>query len=180
MEFRILDEKDRSQLEELVNIIEANLPDKKWWLPISEESRRDFFNKEKTYFIGAFDGEKLAAACGLFLDENEYYEEIEAIKKACGEETFSITASDSYRVITDVAEIGRCMVKPEYRGQGLMYRINMKLVELAKEMGMEYIVATAHPDNLPSNGSFIKMNMENKCTKMLWGGYLRNVYMMKL
>ncbi|MGN0318070.1 MAG: GNAT family N-acetyltransferase [Lachnospira sp.] len=177
MEFRVLEEKDRSQLEELVNLIETNLPNKEWWLPISNESRADFFNTEKTCFIGTFDGEKLVAACGLFFDETEYADVVEAIGKARGEEDFHM---GNNAIKGAVAEIGRCMVRPEYRGKGLMYNINMKLVDVAKNKGKKYIVATAHPDNLPSNGSFIKMNMENKCTIRLWGSYLRNVYMMEL
>ena len=61
-----------------------------------------------------------------------------------------------------------------------MHKVNSKLIEIAKKKGFEYLVATAHPDNVASNKSLAKLGMECKAQIIRAGKYLRNVYMIKL
>ena len=78
------------------------------------------------------------------------------------------------------AELGGSMVLPDYRGQNLMYDVNKKLLEVAKENGIEYLVATVHPENIASNRSVLKLGMQKTATIVRTGGYLRNVYFLEL
>ena len=71
------------------------------------------------------------------------------------------------------------MVLPEYRGQNLMLDVNNALLNVAKEMGIDYFVATVHPDNIASNRSVQKMGMQLKTTITRTGGYERNVYLLE-
>ena len=68
-------------------------------------------------FFGVFDNDKLVAASALFLNEYEYKESVENI------------GMKNYKF----AEIGRCMVLPEYRGYNLMYKLNLILENIAKK-----------------------------------------------
>ena len=162
MILRKLNENDRKSLEALVNEIESGLTVKEWWLPISDRTRKNYFNNETTCFMGFEEEGRIIAACGLFYDESEYNEEIEAI---------GIKESSK-----KIAEIGRCMVLSGYRGQNLMVKVNEALIKEAENNGIDILVATAHPDNIPSNKSFEKLGFKKCCTKTLWGDYLRNIY----
>ncbi len=75
-------------------------------------------------------------------------------------------------------------VHPEYRGNGYAYKACLLLFRLAKEMGMDYLLITASPENLPSvrtceklGGTFVE------CTDVpVWHPlfrmqeYVKNVY----
>lgn len=160
MTFRRLTKEDEAQLEELIAVVEEALPQKIWWIPIHKGERERFFREESVCFLGAFDGERLAGTCGLFFDEEEYGD----VAKELG-----ITEGS-------IAELGRCMVHPDYRGQHLMAQLNERLIAIAKEMGLSHLEATVHPDNTPSNRSFQKIGMTKKCTFIRSGSYPRNVY----
>ena len=121
---------------------------------ILEEFKNKYpdYNITATFFINS----------NLF-NQSEYNEEIEAI---------GIKESSK-----KIAEIGRCMVLSGYRGQNLMVKVNEALIKEAENNGIDILVATAHPDNIPSNKSFEKLGFKKCCTKTLWGDYLRNIYM---
>lgn len=60
----------------------------------------------------------------------------------------------------DCAEIGASMTLKNARGKKCMLNINKKLLELAKDKGLKYIIATAHPDNIASNISLKNLDMK--------------------
>ena len=165
MKIRKLTQKDSTAAFELINIIESNLPDKKWWLPIKAEERQSFFNDDYTIFYGAFEGGRLVGASALFLDETEFQDTIAQIKM-----------EDNARV----GEIGRCMTLPEFRGQNIMYKINLKLAKLAKKRGLDYLFATAHPDNNPSNKTLQKLGMQNVGYIVKYDLYPRNILLVNV
>jgi RimJ/RimL family protein N-acetyltransferase len=133
-------------------------------MPFSEENLQNTFAEGSSLVIyGAFIDGTLGAV-SLF-DTNQ--EEFKELAKVCG-------------VSTDKgAELGGSMVLPDFRGQNLMLDINLKLIEVAKRMGLKYFVATVHPDNIASNSSVKKLGMQYVTTITRTGGYLRNVYILK-
>ena len=161
---RKLEHSDSLQLEGLIEEIESNLENNLLWLPISDKSREHFFDDTWTYFIGAYDNNTLVAAIGLFFNENEY-----------GENTKALHLSNE-----NCAELGRAMVKPEYRNQGLMSKLSEILIEYARDMKIENIVATAHPDNKPSQNLLRGLNFSKQKSIVKSNTYARDIFLKKL
>lgn len=153
--------------QDFINInkaIRENIANPDWFMPFSEEDLQNTFDSDSTLVIyGAFIDNTLGAVSLFDTDKNEFCE----LANACG-----VSADKG-------AELGGSMVLPSFRGQNLMYEINAKLIEVAKEMGLEYFVATVHPDNIASNSSVKKLGMKYVTTITRAGGYLRNVYILK-
>lgn len=160
---RKLEKRDKEQLENLIDEITNNLENEYFWLTINDESRSHFFDESWTYFLGMFDGDKLIATAGLFLNENEYLE------------SQSLLKLEKYKV----AEIGRAMVSPEYRGRGMMKIITEELVSEAEHRGIEYLLATAHPSNMPSIKSLESIGMKKEAYFVKNEFFERNIYLMK-
>ena len=155
---------DKKQLFELIEIIENSIERPDFWLPINDISREHFFNSEWTEFYGAFDNKRLVAASALFYNEHEYRESVNVLHKS----------------FTSIAEIGRSMVIPEYRGNNVLYSINTKLVSIAHNKKIEYLLATIHPENIPSRKSFLKLGMARQTTYTKSCGYIRDIFLMKV
>ncbi len=161
---RKLSPDDSAALFELIDIIEADLPDKSFWLPIDKLSRDNFLNDEWTEFYGAFDGGILAGASALFYNEHEY--------------------GGSKRILgldrSNVAEIGRAMVRPEYRGRNLLFKINSVLLDVAEKKGIEYVLSTVHPGNIPSRSSLQKLGMNKAASCVKNEIYPRDIFLIEL
>ena len=144
----------------------GTLPNPDWFMGLSEELLNTMFSPESTLTVYGFfvDGE--LAGTSLY---DTCYEEIEEVAQASGAD-----------MSQNGAEVGVSLVLPKYRGQNIMHKLNIALVEDAKRNGFSYLVATAHPDNLPSNASLKKLGMEYKKTIIRQGHYERNVYFMEL
>ena len=164
LEYRKLEEDDESRLSTLINIIEADLSDATWWLPIKTEAKDHFFDNSWTIFQGAFEKGELVAASGLFLNPFEY-----------GECADIIGANYNH-----TAEIGRCMVHPDYRGKNIMLSLNKMLLKEAKSLKRSTILATAHPNNISSNSSLIRLGMQIRKTIVKSNNYPRNILVMDL
>jgi len=164
LEIRQLNKSDEISLINLINEIENSLIDKTWWLPIKKEARENFFNKEWTIFYGAFENSKLIGASALFLNEYEYGE------------TVSYLNIDK----KSVGEVGRCMVHPDYRGKNLLFIINSRIIEEAKEKKLNYLVATAHPENIASNKSLKKTGFKIMKTIVKEKIYPRNILLLEI
>jgi RimJ/RimL family protein N-acetyltransferase len=161
LQFRQLSIDDKAELEELITLTESTIKHSDWWLPISDISRQHFFDEEWTCFYGGFLNEKLISASALFFNENEFGE-----------------SRDKLGIGTcKIAEIGRCMVNPENQGNNLMFKINSILYSIAKEKEIQYLIATAHPDNLSSCKSLEKLGFVRKNTILKNSKYLRNIYL---
>ena len=164
-EIKRLNKNNQQDFINFNRIIRANLQNPSWFMPFSEENTKHTFDEGNTLVVyGAFiDGE--LGAISLF-DTN--FEEFKELAQILG-----VNPSKKG------AELGGSMVLPQFRGQHLMLDVNLKLIEVAKEMGINYFVATAHPDNLASNRSLEKLGMQLKTTVTRAGGYLRNVYLLE-
>ena len=160
---------DKSNQQDFINfnrVIRKNLQNPAWFMPFSEENMIHTFDEGNTLIVyGAFvDG---VLACISLFDTNQ-------------EEFKELSVASGVSLDKKGAELGGSMVLPEFRGQNLMLDVNNKLVEVAREMGIEYFVATVHPDNVASNRSVHKMGMQLKTTITRAGGYLRNVYLLEI
>ena len=164
LEFRRLKDDDENKLNALINVIETDLSDAAWWLPLKAKAKEHFFDLNWTIFQGAFDSGELVGACGLFLNPFEY-----------GECADYIGASYNH-----TAEIGRCMVHPNYRGQNIMLSLNKILLKEAKNLNRTTIIATVHPDNISSNTSLIKLGMKVEKTIVKQKIYPRNILQMEI
>ena len=153
--------KDKPQLDNLIQKIEASLPHQDWWLPIPAEAYEHFFDEEWTLFCGAFDNEKLVGASALFFNEFEYGK----------------AASYIHLSTQKIAEIGRCMVSPDYRGSQLMVRMNEFLFDVNPKK-VDCFIATAHPDNMPSIKSLEKSGFI-KQADFVKADMKRNIYLKK-
>lgn len=165
---KIIKKLDKSNQQDFINfnrIIRSNIQNPSWFMPFSEENMTQTFDEGNTLVVyGAFVDECLA--CISLFDTNK--EEFSELSKAVG-------VSPNKKG----AELGGSMVLPDYRGQNLMLDVNLKLIEVAKSMGIDYFVATVHPDNIASNRSVQKLGMQLKTTITRAGGYLRNVYLLE-
>ncbi len=158
---------DEASLTVLIEKIESALINKDFWLPINDTSRMHFLDKKWTRFYGAFEDEKLIGASALFLDQHEFGESLSQL-------------DDATMIPDEVAEIGRSMVLPNYRGKNLLLDINRYVVEEAVRLGKKYLIATIHPDNIPSRKSFEKLGMQKSLTYTKSCGYIRDIYLMEL
>ena len=165
VEIKRLDKSHHKAFKDINNIIRQNLTNSTWFMPFSEENLGNTFDEKSSLVIyGAFVDGVLAAVSLIDTNEDEFNELAVklGVKNLKG------------------AELGGSMVLPEYRGKNLMYKINAELIDYAKKASFEYLVATAHPDNIASNSSLKKLNMEYKIKVIRTGGYERNVYIMYL
>lgn len=135
---RCLTPNDRAKHKVMSDVIYEALPCKEMLIPMTEDEYDDTYTDENEDVVyGIFEGDRLIATSSLLHDVRAYAvnpELEEILKHPC-------------------IEIGECMVLPEYRGNGLMLRLNNLIKEEAKRQGVQYMLATAHPDNMASNTS---------------------------
>jgi RimJ/RimL family protein N-acetyltransferase len=155
---RILTNEDSDALDNLINTIVTNMEHEEWWKPISKKARGMFFDGKSAILVGAFnENNQMVAASGLFFFEMLSDTNISTLNRG-------------------LAEIGRGMVMPEYRGDNLMLRLNRELVEEARKLGKRRLVATSHPDNAASCRSLEQLGFTKKCLVRKWNNYSRNYY----
>ena len=154
---------ETEKVKQLADAVIACLERKEFFLPIGEEGIEEMFDPEKAVTYGAFDEDRLAGTAQLYLGDSL----VEKEKKLAG-----IPHSRT-------AELGGFLVRKEYRCQGIMKKLAQLLVQEAEERKFEYILFTAHPDNIASEkvilfcgGQFVK--------KTEIEGYERNIYLLKL
>lgn len=152
------------KLEDLIKNVEDNLEDKTFWLPITDKSREHFFEESWTYFLGAFDGDELIGAAGLFFNEHEFGESCKALG----------IKNDN------IAQYGRAMIRSDYRNKGIMKQILGNLLEHAKKIGIKKIVATVHPKNIPSQKVLTNFKFDNKLKVVKNNRYERYIFLLEL
>ena len=160
MIIRKLIESDCDALWALIDDVESTLVSRDFWLPIKEAAKEHYFDDSWTEFYGAFDGDRLAGASALFYNSFEFGESLSKLER--GPE--------------GVAEIGRSMVHPDYRGRNLLIDINTELISVARSKGLTFLLATVHPDNVPSQASFKKLGFTKRTTYLKSDGFVRDIY----
>ena len=163
--FKKIEEKDKEQLFKLIDIVLGGLPDQSHFIPYEQwelDSMYDEVNYAPLY--GAYDGEKLVGIAQLYVSQKM----LEDFKKE-----FGLT---EYKV----CELGGNLVLPEYRGLGITTKLQTMEFNLAKELGFDYIISMAHPDNIGSCKTLERVGLEFVKETKLSNGFLRKLYMKKL
>ena len=165
LEYKKIEEKDREQLFNLIDIVLSSLPDQSHFIPYEQwelDSMFDEVNYAPLY--GAYDGEKLVGMAQLYVSQDMLYD----FKKE-----FNLT---DYKV----CELGGNLVLTEYRGRGITTKLQTMEMELAKKLGFDYIISMAHPDNIGSCKTLERIGLEFVKETTLSNGFLRKLYMRKL
>ena len=162
--YRQLKKNDETKLYDLISQIETSLQEPKFWLPINSVSKNHFFDEDWTYFLGLFDNDKLIGACALFFNKHEFGE--------------SLSHCDNVKM--PLAEMGRGMILPEYRGKNYLYTIMVKLLEIAKQKNITTLLATIHPQNIPSQRSASKIGFKVKSQIIKYNDFIRDILLLEL
>ena len=162
MTIRILNSSDREAFFQLSKEIVATLTNKDWLIPMTEEEADATFRDDsEDIVLGAFIDNRLVATLGLFHDIRDYAEEL----------------PDNFLALKG-AEIGEAMVRPDFRRNGLMNQLVEALQTHIQNSSLDYLLATAHPDNV-SNHLIQKADFTlHKVFERR--GYTRNMYIKKL
>lgn len=113
---------------------------------------------------GAYDGDKLVGMAQLYVSQ-------EMLKDFKDEFDLS-----QYKV----CELGGNLVLPQYRGNGITTKLQTIELQLARELGFDYIISMAHPKNIGSCKTLEKVGLKFVKETTLLNGFLRKLYMLKL
>lgn len=164
LEFKKVTKEYSDQLFALIDRVLSDLPENHF-IPYEQwelDSMFDEVNYAPLY--GAFDGDKLVGMAQLYVSQDM----MAGFKKDFGLENYT------------VCELGGNLVLPEYRGKGITSTLQKMELELARELGFDYIISMAHPDNVASQKTLEKVGLKFYKTTTVAGGFLRNLYMLKL
>ena len=156
--YKKIEEKDKEQLFKLIDIVLNGLPDQSHFIPYEQwelDSMFDDVNYAPLY--GAYDGEKLVGMAQLYVSQDMLKD---------FKEEFDLT---EYKV----CELGGNLVLPEYRGRGITTKLQTIEIQLAKDLGFDYIISMAHPDNIGSCKTLERIGLEFVKETTLSNGFLR-------
>jgi len=165
LQFKKVEEKDKEQLMSLINTVLSGLEDPSHFIPYEQWELDSMFDEENyAPLYGAYHGEKLVGMAQLYVSQDM----LSDFKKDYGLEQYT------------VCELGGNLVLPEYRGHGITTKLQSIELDLAKELGFDYIISMAHPDNIASWKTLEKVGLEYVKETTLSNGFLRRLYMKKL
>ena len=163
--YKKIEEKDKEQLFKLIDIVLSGLPDQSHFIPYEQWELDSMFDSENyAPLYGAYDGEKLVGMAQLYISQDM----LKDFKDEFGLSEYK------------VCELGGNLVLPEYRGQGITTKLQTMEMELAKELGFDYIISMAHPDNIGSCKTLERIGLDFVKKTTLSNGFLRKLYMKKL
>lgn len=163
--YKKIEEKDKDQLFKLIDIVLSGLPDQSHFIPYEQwelDSMFDEVNYAPLY--GAYDGDKLVGMAQLYVSQDMLKD---------FKDEFNLS---EYKV----CELGGNLVLPEYRGLGITTKLQTMEMQLAKDLGFDYIISMAHPDNIGSCKTLERIGLEFVKETTLSNGFLRRLYMLKL
>lgn len=162
--YKEIEKKDEKQLRELISTVLGNLERPEFFIPYEEWELEQIFDKNYAPLHGAYDGDKLVGMAQLY------------VKREMLQEFIDVLGLNDYKV----CELGGNLVLPEYRGMGIMRKLIEMQTELARELGFDYVISMAHPDNIGSNKALQRLGLEYVKTTTVANGHLRDIYQMKL
>ena len=163
--YKKIEEKDKEQLFNLIDIVLNGLPDQSHFIPYEQWELDSMFDEENyAPLYGAYDGDKLIGMAQLYVSQDM----LKDFKDEFGLSDYK------------VCELGGNLVLPEYRGQGITTKLQTMEMNLAKELGFDYIISMAHPDNIGSCKTLERVGLEFIKETTLSNGFLRKLYMKKL
>ena len=163
--YKKIEEKDKEQLFNLIDVVLSGLPDQSHFIPYEQWELDSMFD-EKNYapLYGAYDRDKLVGMAQLYVSQDM----LKDFKDEFGLSEYK------------VCELGGNLVLPEYRGQGITTKLQIMEMELAKDLGFDYIISMAHPDHIGSCKTLERVGLEFVRETTLSNGFLRKLYMKKL
>ncbi len=164
LEFKKVDPKDEEQVLGLIQTVLGGLERAEFFIPYAEWELKKLFDESYAPLHGAYDGDQLVGMAQLYVDQ----EMLKEYKEVLGISDYK------------VCELGGDLVLPDYRGRGIMATLIGMQFELAKELGFDYIISMAHPDNAASNKALLRLGLEYVKTDTVSDGHLRDIYCMKL
>ena len=163
--YKKIENKDKEQLFKLIDVVIGGLEDDSYFIPYEQwelDSMFDEVNYAPLY--GAYDGDKLVAMAQLYVSQDMLAD----LKKEFELEEYK------------VCELGGALVLLEYRGKGITTKLQTIALELAKQLGFDYIISMAHPNNIGSCKTLEKIGLKFLKETILSNGFLRKVYILKL
>lgn len=155
-------EQDIPELMTMIHEIYDAIPIKEWFCLNGDEAVKGYMTTGGFALKAMCDG-RLA---GVFI----------ARTKELGEENIGYDLKFDEEKLGQVAHMEIAMVRKEYRGQGLQKHMMEKAEQILKEQGFRYLLGTAHPDNLASVNTFLKLQYEQVTTKEKYGGMKRSIF----
>ncbi len=163
--YKKIEEKDKEQLFKLIENVLEGLDNQEYFIPYEQWELDSMFDEENyAPLYGAYDGEKLAGMAQLYVSQDMLAD----FKKEFNLEKYT------------VCELGGNLVLPEYRGNGITTKLQTMELELAKQLGFDYIISMAHPDNVGSCKTLERVGLKFVKETRLSNGFLRKLYMLKL
>lgn len=153
----------KKQLFNLINTVLSNIPDGHF-IPYEQWEFDSMFDENYAPLYGAFDGDKLVGMAQLYVSQ-----------KMMSDFKKDFNLEDS-----KICELGGNLVLPEYRGQGITTTLQKMELEIAKNLGFDYIISMAHPENIASCKTLEKVGLKFYKQTSVANGFLRNLYMLKL
>ena len=157
--YKKIEQKDEDQLRKLIADVLSETPDE-FFIPYEQWELNSLFDESYAPLYGAYDGDILAGSAQLYVQQEmlqEYKEELGlADKKVC--------------------ELGGNLVSKDYRGRGIQYKLMKMQCGLARELGFDYIMTMAHPENTASLKNIQKLGLTFVKQTRLSNGFLRDLY----
>lgn len=164
LKFKKITSEHKAELFALIEKVLSDIP-AEHFIPYEKWEYESMFDEENyAPLYGAFDDEKLVGMAQLYVSQIM----MEDFKKELGLENYL------------VCELGGNLVLPEYRGQGITPTLQKMELKIARERGFDYIISKAHPNNPASKKSLEKVGLKYLKTMTVSGGFLRDLYMLKL
>ncbi len=165
MEFKKVTIADKKQVFKIIDIVLNGLENAAYFIPYEQWELDSFFD-DVNYapLYGAYDNDKLVGIAQLYVSQDMLAD----FKKEFNLENFK------------VCELGGNLVLPEYRGQGITTALQKIELELAKDLGFDYIISMAHPNNIGSCKTLERVGLNFVKETKLSNGFLRKLYMLKL
>lgn len=163
IEYKRIEAKDSEKITNLRKEVLENLERPEFFVQDTNEMYKKQFDTTVPY--GAYEEAELVGMTKLYITEEEYLEEYKELLGFHG-----------YKI----CELGSAIVKKEYRNQGIMQRLIKDQIQIAKDLKFDYIVATVHPENIPSSKAFEKNGFKVEKTGIIEEKYLRNFYVFRI
>ncbi|MCL2573760.1 MAG: GNAT family N-acetyltransferase [Defluviitaleaceae bacterium] len=167
--YREIHQNERVITVKMIQSIEATVINPNLFIRHSLWEIENLFDKDKYRLLGCYDGDMLIGMSILYLDITYLLKFYDLIK-----------AEDAL-----ICEIS-WLVDENYRGRGIATALARHQFEYAKNVGYDYLFATAHDENAPSIKIIEALGLELiKRDEKFDGyngreGYIRNVYVKKL
>ena len=161
--YKKIDETDKDKVFNLIDVVMKGLKSADFCVPFEQWEYDSMFD-DKNYApcFGAYDGDKLVGMMQLYVSQDflaDIKKELGLLKYKC-------------------CELGGALILSEYRSHGIAVNLGMMCYKAAQDLGFDYIVAAAHPEN---RSSYHTLERYADCVKEAnVGGYVRKLYMKKL